>query len=82
MLKTFSFPKHFGTVLTEEIRIAKFSTEVFVMSKHSMTKMNIPESSLYMSPLRAIVLSQQYCIITVIWYICKIIVHFAHLLKA
>ena len=53
--KTFSFRKHFGTVLTEEIRIAKFCTEVFVMPKHLMTKLNIPESSLYMSPLRAIV---------------------------
>ena len=30
-------------------------------------QINIPESSLYMSPLRAIVLSQQYCRITVIW---------------
>ena len=58
---TFSFRKHFGTVLTEEIRIAKFCTEVFVMPKHLMTKLNIPESTLYMSPLLAIVLSQQYC---------------------
>ena len=57
--KTFSFRKHVGTVLTEEIRIAKFCNEVFVMPKHLMTKLNtsIPESSLYMSPLRAIVLS-------------------------
>ena len=66
--KTFSFRKHFGTVLTEEIRIAKFCTEVYVMPKHLMTKLNIPESSLYMSPLRAIVLSQQWCKITEIWY--------------
>ena len=65
--KTFSFRKHFGTVLTEEIRIAKFYTEVFVMPKHLMTKLNRSESSLYMSLLRAIVLSQQYCRITVIW---------------
>ena len=28
-----SFRKHFGTVLTEEIQIAKFCTEVFVMPK-------------------------------------------------
>ena len=42
-----------------------------------MTKLNIPESSLYMSSLRAIVLSQQYCRITVIWLN---IVHFATLL--
>ena len=33
--KTFSSRKHFGTLLTGEIRIAKFYTEVFVMSKHS-----------------------------------------------
>ena len=64
---TFSFRKHFSTVLTEEIRIAKFCTEVFVMPKHLMTKLYIPESSLYMSPLRAIVLFQQHCRITVIW---------------
>ena len=65
--KTLSFRKHFGTVLTEEIQIAKFCTEVFVMPKQLMTKFNIPESFLYMSPLRAIVLSQQYCRITEIW---------------
>ena len=65
--KSFSFRKHFGTVLTEEIRIAKYCTEVFVMPKHFMTKLNIHESSLCMSPLHAIVLSQQYCRITVIW---------------
>ena len=65
--KKFSFRKHFGTVLTEEIRIAKFCNEVFVMPKYLMTKLNIPESSLYVSPLRAIILSQQYCRITVIW---------------
>ena len=39
--KTFSFRKHFGTVLTEEIQIAKFCTEVFVLPKHLMTKLNI-----------------------------------------
>ena len=50
---------HFGTVLTEEIRVAKFCTEVFVMAKHLMTKRNIPESSLYMSRFRAIVLYQE-----------------------
>ena len=60
--KTFSFRTHFGTVLTEEIRTAK----VFVMPNHLMTKLNIPESSLYMSPLRTIVLFQQYCRMTVI----------------
>ena len=76
--KTFSFRKRFGTVLTEEIRRAKFCTEVFVMPKRLMTKLNIPESSLYMSPPRAIVLSQQYCRITVI---CQTIVHFAPLLN-
>ena len=65
--KTFSFRKHFGTVLTEEIRITNFCTEVFVMQKDLMTKLSIPKSSLCMSPLRAIVLSQQYYIITVIW---------------
>ena len=32
--KFFSFCKHFGTVLTEEIRIAKCYTEVFVMPNH------------------------------------------------
>ena len=37
------------------------------MPKHLMTKLNIPEPSFYMSPLRAIVLSQKYRIITVIW---------------
>ena len=42
---------------------------MFVMPKHLITKLDIPESSLHMSPLRAIVLSQQYCIITVIWSI-------------
>ena len=45
--KTFSFRKHFGTVLTDEIRIAKFCTEVFVMQKHLMTKLNIPGAFLY-----------------------------------
>ena len=65
--KTLSFRKHFSIVLTEEIRIAKFCIEVFVMPKHLMTKLDIPEPSLYMSPLRATALSQQYCRITVIW---------------
>ena len=36
--------------------MAIFCTEVFVMPKHLMTKLNIPEAFLYMSPLRAIVL--------------------------
>ena len=48
------------------------------MPKNLMTKLKIPEWSLYMSPLRAIVLSQQYCIITVIW---SIIVLFAPFLN-
>ena len=65
--KTYSFRKHFVTVLTNEIQIAKFFTEVFLMPKHLMTKLNIPESSLYMSPLRVIVLSKQYSRSTVIW---------------
>ena len=43
--KTFSFRNHFSTVLIEEIRIAKFRTEVFVVPKHFMTKLNIPKSS-------------------------------------
>ena len=38
---TFSFRKHFGTVLTEKIRITKFCNEVFVMPKHLMAKLNI-----------------------------------------
>ena len=60
--KTFSFRKHFGTVLTEEIRIAKFCNEVFVMPKLLITKLNISESSLYMSPLRSIqTILQNYC---------------------
>ena len=50
---TLRFRKHFDTVLTEEIRTAKFCHEVFVI-----TKLNIPESSSYMAPLRAIVKSQ------------------------
>ena len=64
---TFSFREHFDTVLTEEIRTAKFCQEVFVMPKHLMTKLNIPESPSYMSQLREIVKSQQYCGINVIW---------------
>ena len=67
LLKKLSSRKHFGTVLTGEIRIAKLCTEVFVMPKQFRTNLDIPESSLYMSPLRAIVLFQQYCRITVIW---------------
>ena len=63
----FSFSEHFGTVLREEIRTAKFCTEAFVMPKYLMIKVIIPELSSYMYPLRAIVESQQYCIITVIW---------------
>ena len=47
MSKHFSFRKHFGIVLTEEIQIAKFCTEVFVMPKHLMKELNIPLSSLY-----------------------------------
>ena len=39
--KIFSFRKHFDTVLTEEIRTAKFCDEVFVMPKHLMTKLKI-----------------------------------------
>ena len=65
--KTFSFRKHFGAVLREGIQTAKFCTEVFVMPKHLITKLFIPESSSYSSPLCIIVLSQQYCRKTVIW---------------
>ena len=36
--KTFS--KHFTTVLTEEIRTAKFCHEMFVTPKHLRTKLN------------------------------------------
>ena len=57
--KNLSFCKHFGTVLTEEIRTAKYCTEVFAMPKHLMTKLHIPESSLYMSQPRAIVLCKK-----------------------
>ena len=64
--KTFSFREHFDTVLREEIQIAKFCTEVFVMPKHLMAKLHIPEASSYMSPLHAIVKSYQYCGSTVI----------------
>ena len=42
LFKTFSFCKHFGTVLTEEIRIAEICTEVFVMPKHLMTNNQLP----------------------------------------
>ena len=63
--KMFSFRKHFVTVLTEEIWIAKVCTEVFVMPKHLMTKLNTPTSFLYpKSPLHATVLSQLYRRIT------------------
>ena len=65
--KTFSYRTHFDTVLTEKIRKAKFGHKVFVMLKHLTTKLNIPESSSYMSSLRAIVKSYQYCGITAIW---------------
>ena len=58
--KTSSFCKHFSTVLSKEIRIAIFCTEVFMMPKRLMIKLNIHEASLYMSLLCAIVLSQQY----------------------
>ena len=34
ILNVFSFHKHLVTALTEEIRIAKFCTEVFVIPKH------------------------------------------------
>ena len=43
--KAFSFRKHFGTVLTEEIRTAKFGTGVFVMPKRLITKLNIHDGS-------------------------------------
>ena len=36
--KTFRFRKHFGTVFTEEIGIAKLSTEVFVMPFNDQTE--------------------------------------------
>ena len=36
--KTFSFCKHFGAVLREEMRTVKFCTKVFVMLKHLMIK--------------------------------------------
>ena len=64
--KTLQSRNHFGAVLTEEIRIAKFCTEVFVMPKHLMTKLDIPESFLYMSPLRAIVYLNN--IAELLWY--------------
>ena len=63
--KTFSFNKHYVTVLIEEIQTMKFCTKVFVMPKYLMTKLNIHVST-YMSPLRVIVVSQQYCRITVL----------------
>ena len=72
--KSFSFRKQFGTVLTEEIRTEKFCNEVFVMPKYLMSKLNIPESASYISPLCAIMISQQYCRITVIWFE-KILLH-------
>ena len=65
--ETLSFRKYFDTVLTEDNRTAKFGHKVFVMPKHLMTELNIPESSSYMSPLRAIVKSNQHLGITVKW---------------
>ena len=51
------FDKHFGTVLTEEIRKAKFCTEVFVIIPQCcMNRLNILESPSHMSPLCAIVI--------------------------
>ena len=35
-----NFRKHFFLVLRDEIRTAKFCTEVFVMPKHLVTKLN------------------------------------------
>ena len=63
----FSFRTHFGTVLTEEIRTAKFCTEVLLKPKHLLTKFNMPESSSYMSLLHVTVKSQQHCRISVVW---------------
>ena len=37
--KTFTFRKHFDTVLTEEIRTAKFWHEEFVIPKHLLTNL-------------------------------------------
>ena len=48
------------------------------MPKHLMAKLNTPESLLYMSPLRAIVVFQQYCIITVIWSIIVLLLLYLH----
>ena len=45
--KTFSFRKPFGIVLTEEIRKAKFCTEVFVMPKHLMIEEYIYQNHPY-----------------------------------
>ena len=59
--KILSFRQHLSAVKGEEIRTAKFCNEVFVMPEHLMTKLNIPESSSYIFPLHAVVLSQQYC---------------------
>ena len=58
MHKLSRFEIHFNTLLTKEIRTAKFWTEVCVISERFMNKLN------YMSPLVAIVISQQKCIIT------------------
>ena len=40
----FSFRKHFSTVLTEEIRIEEFCTEMFLIPKHLMIKLNTVKS--------------------------------------
>ena len=40
------------------MRTAEFCTEVFVVPNHLLTKLNVPESSSYMSPLNAIFLSK------------------------
>ena len=67
--KTFRLRKHSRTVLREELQTAKFCTEVSVILTHLMIKLNVIEASLYMVVLHAIVLSQQYCRITLIYMI-------------
>ena len=64
--------KHFGTVLTEEIWIAKFCAEVFVMPKHLMTKVGILGSFLFMSPLFATLLNMRRCIV---WWMLKMYIY-------
>ena len=65
--KIVSFRKYFGTGLSEEIRTSKLCTEVFVMPKHLIAKIVVPESSfhMYMSLLHVIVcfstIFQNYC---------------------